>query len=822
MTDPYAAFSDPVGPTPRQPAAQTQPRRQQRRPVAQFTGELPTDVNAVFPALVAQESGGRAGVLGPQTRYGQAIGRTQMLPATAREMAQRVGVPFDESMLRGTTPEAAAYQDRLGLEYLKQGFEQTGNMRDALRYYHGGPDRRIWGPKTEAYSEEVLSRLGGSQALPSVNLTAAAMPADGAADYDAFSDPVDAPAAPPKTADPASGAIEAQEVTPDLLAREARMKDPEYAAAYARAQGGSEAVPERLRAVLQGQSLGFGDEILGGAEYVLQGLENAGRRVSGQEIERSASMASQAARDSERDAQAAYARENPIENFALQAIGGIATPGLGAAGNYINAARAPVTAARAAGASADDIARLTRLTRPAVLGRAAAVGTSVGAATGFGSGTGDIIERAPGTALGAVVGAGTGAIGQAATDALDPAARAVANSAARRLSRAGVNLTPGQMAAEIPVVGDSLRYVEDIAGGFNPLMTGVRRRQNEDVIRAAGNEALDLASQALPENTRRLPRNARTGYQVSQNVMRVLGDGYENILPRVRAQADGDLFDELNGVVTEAGQVLDDSRFGRFQRILDQNILSRFTEGGELSGADFKRIETTLRQQSERANRPTSTLEDTDLAEALDNTREVMRNLIARQYPEEAANIRAINSGYAVAARIRRAVTGSAGFSRQGTPTPGELTQTVANMSSEGQIMNETALLQQLASDARTALPATVGDTGSGQRAVLGGAVGLAATGGVAAFNPGLAGLIATGAVVYSRPGIAALNLVYRATDSQTASEGVELLARLAQRDPALQPYYQAAVEAALPRERTQSPTTQPAPQSAPVPTPVQ
>jgi len=41
----------------------------------------------VFNALIQQESGGKAGAVGPQTEYGQALGMTQMLPATAKEMA---------------------------------------------------------------------------------------------------------------------------------------------------------------------------------------------------------------------------------------------------------------------------------------------------------------------------------------------------------------------------------------------------------------------------------------------------------------------------------------------------------------------------------------------------------------------------------------------------------------------------------------------------------------------------------------------------------------------------------------------------------------
>lgn len=84
---------------------------------------------------------------------------TQMLPATAAEMARKIGVPFREDLLRGTSAEAAQYQRALGQAYFKQGLKETGNLTDALKYYHGGPNRKLWGPKTRGYAQSVLARM---------------------------------------------------------------------------------------------------------------------------------------------------------------------------------------------------------------------------------------------------------------------------------------------------------------------------------------------------------------------------------------------------------------------------------------------------------------------------------------------------------------------------------------------------------------------------------------------------------------------------------------------------------------------------------------
>lgn len=113
-----------------------------------------------MPGLIKQESGGRAGVKGPMTRYGQAEGLTQMLPATAQATAKRIGVPWRPELMTAKTPEAAAYQEQLGQAYLTEGMAKTGNLRDGLHYYHGGPDQRQWGPKTRGYADAILTGMG--------------------------------------------------------------------------------------------------------------------------------------------------------------------------------------------------------------------------------------------------------------------------------------------------------------------------------------------------------------------------------------------------------------------------------------------------------------------------------------------------------------------------------------------------------------------------------------------------------------------------------------------------------------------------------------
>lgn len=107
-------------------------------------------------ALTIQESGGNGLAVSPKG----ARGSTQLMPDTAKAMATKLGLAFRPDMLHSNEPTAKRYQRALASAYLQEGYDRYGNVRDALRYYHGGPDTSIWGPKTNAYADAVLARLG--------------------------------------------------------------------------------------------------------------------------------------------------------------------------------------------------------------------------------------------------------------------------------------------------------------------------------------------------------------------------------------------------------------------------------------------------------------------------------------------------------------------------------------------------------------------------------------------------------------------------------------------------------------------------------------
>lgn len=133
---------------------------QQLRPTG--SGNFAPGYEAFKGAIVGQETGGRYGV--PNAEGSGAMGLGQQMPETARALAQRLGLPWRPELMSGTGPEARAYQDKITDAAVREAWEAGGSGRDprtSAMYYHGGSNRRIWGPKTRRYADEVLARIGG-------------------------------------------------------------------------------------------------------------------------------------------------------------------------------------------------------------------------------------------------------------------------------------------------------------------------------------------------------------------------------------------------------------------------------------------------------------------------------------------------------------------------------------------------------------------------------------------------------------------------------------------------------------------------------------
>lgn len=102
-------------------------------------------------SIVTVESGGNPDAVGPDTKWGNAEGITQLIPSTAKSLG--VDNPYDpKEAINGTA------------KLLAENFKRYGSIEKAISAYHGGTDPANWGPKTQKYTQKVLNHYqpGGS------------------------------------------------------------------------------------------------------------------------------------------------------------------------------------------------------------------------------------------------------------------------------------------------------------------------------------------------------------------------------------------------------------------------------------------------------------------------------------------------------------------------------------------------------------------------------------------------------------------------------------------------------------------------------------
>ena len=126
----------------------------------------PMELEAVVPHVVQQESGGDYTARNTETG---ALGAYQLMPATAKSLAQRMGVPWNEGLMTSNTAQGRQYQDILGRAAVAEALNASGGDPNVFgQYYHGGSDRSKWGPRTKQYGSEMAARITGSGGMTPV------------------------------------------------------------------------------------------------------------------------------------------------------------------------------------------------------------------------------------------------------------------------------------------------------------------------------------------------------------------------------------------------------------------------------------------------------------------------------------------------------------------------------------------------------------------------------------------------------------------------------------------------------------------------------
>jgi len=344
----------------------------------------------------------------------------------------------------------------------------------------------------------------------------------------------------------------------------------------------------------------------------------------------------------------------------------------------------------------------------------AAGGAAMGAASPVYEGD-RFTQSMTGAAGGAVAAPVTGAIARLVKPNVDP------NVA--MLREAGVVPTLGQS------LGGMAKSIEDKAMSLpivGDAITSARQSGLDQFQRAAYARALNPIGGNIP---------AKVGFEGMRSVREQLQKRYNDLLPKIGFAPDQQFQQEtaqlrqLLGGLPQSDQAI-------FDRIT-QRVMSRGTTQGNMSGETFKNVESSLGDEIAKLSKDTS-YEKQQLADALKQFRESMRQGLERSNPMYQGELRKINEGWANYAILRRAASGAQAAKSEGTFTPAQLAQGVQESAKRGgqaagrrNLSEGTALMQDLVNAGQQVLPSKYPDSGTAGRLIQGGLLGGAAVGNV-------------------------------------------------------------------------------------------
>jgi hypothetical protein len=360
---------------------------------------------------------------------------------------------------------------------------------------------------------------------------------------------------------------------------------------------------------------------------------------------------------------------------------------------------------------------------------------TIGAVQGALLTPGDIAERMKAAGMGA----GGGSIGAGASKLFGAARPIARNQDAGVLAREGISLTPGQNA------GGVLKSLEDKFTSIpfvGDVIQNARKRGVEDFNRAAIRRAtlpgMDVDG---------------IGNTAIQELRQGLGSAYDDVLSRSSANALDPQFVQEMASLRSMVSALPKKEQQAFDGIIQREINQRMAPNGMVNAENLQAVKSGMGGQIDNFATSSDGYQR-QLAQALKQADAEFRSLVSRTNPQNAAELKAIDTAYANFKRIQRAASGVG--AENGVFTPAQLHNAVKAMdkTKDKRAFSEgTAMLQDLTSAGKATLPSKVPDSGTTGRLAanvtsLGGLLSMA--GGGAAAIPAL--------VAYSRPGSAAIN----------------------------------------------------------------
>ena len=300
------------------------------------------------------------------------------------------------------------------------------------------------------------------------------------------------------------------------------------------------------------------------------------------------------------------------------------------------------------------------------------------------------------------VGGVLGGVGGAAINAVSKALSPQMSAAQRLLADEGVELTPGQLAG-----GMASRFEEKLQS--TPFVGGAITEARGRGIEQFNKAALNRALAPIGKQTDKI---GREGFA---EVKREIGKAYDDVLSQINVSADQQFVSDLVNL-RSAAQNLPKAQADQFDNLLENLILSRFTQAGKMSGEQMKKVESELGRKASNYMRDASA-DVRDMGAALKEAQNILRQTVMRSNPQKAGELQKINEAFAQYARIRRATTALG--AEDGVFTPAQLLNAVK---AEDKTVGKAgfgqgkAVLQDLAEAGKTVLGNKVPNSGTADR----------------------------------------------------------------------------------------------------------
>jgi len=327
-------------------------------------------------------------------------------------------------------------------------------------------------------------------------------------------------------------------------------------------------------------------------------------------------------------------------------------------------------------------------------------GAAAGALSGNSNSVGGVVKDA---AVGGVLGKAGDLAVRGAAGLISPALR----QSVTNLNADKVRLTPGRM------FGGRVANMEDRLTSL-PLV-GPRIRESQ--AQAFGDFQRARGSEVLGEVGEQLPSGIEAGQPVVKHVRGRLSDRYEGTTAQISAGLDPTFQTRLNALPRLAErQGLPAGQLDELNTIIQRDVGGAFTpRRGMFGGREYKRLDERLGDLS-TSYRGSDDPYQRQLGDFVGTLNDQVGALVRRQNPAQAADLRALDRGWAKFARLRDATGRDVD---EGIPTLGQWQNAVRagdKSVGKGRTAEGDALFQAPVSDASEVLGSKFGNSGTADR----------------------------------------------------------------------------------------------------------